>query len=867
MAIITEFIEQWKKALWVEVNHLKKQGGSRYTITDGKCLRKQAKGATYWFILTADVLIPDSNPVRVEWQKKVFYGKVVSIEGFDLILEMDEYFGDEISEASLYSEPWGLLEALSKRLDTAMTSENKQKRVHRLLAGTAQTKHPVEKIKGPVNEVYLRSKYNSTTYIWGPPGTGKTYTLSRMIAKNYLMGKNILIMAHSNAATDVLLLEITKYLNEKGSWKSGDILRYGFSADQKVREYKDLLTSKLVENNHPDLQTKIKQLENERARLKKILQLRDSEKDKKSLAEVEENLNSLRKKIKELEAAYVTNAQVLGVTLSKAAMDPLIFERDFDLIVVDEVSMAYIPQVAFAASLGKKIVVCGDFKQLPPIAMSEHPLVAKWLKRDIFEGAKIVEAVERGGIHPNLFMLKEQRRMHPDISKFTNKFIYKNKVFDYKGVKKTRQPIANLNPFPKEAATLVDLSRMGAFCLKESATESRFNLMSALVAMQFILTGKAGGIESIGCITPYKAQARLLSACIQDLIQENPSASGERKVIAATVHKFQGSERDLIIFDNVDSYPQQRAGVLLTDSTSDRLINVAVTRARGKLINIVDKKYIETRIPKTKATRALADHLMEHNEFYSRFELSDLLKEDVVPELSWYTEKDDSKLIEDITQAKQVMISAPFPSKLTSLLWNTLRKVEKSASITIITPQKDGVPITFFEHIPKNLVMPFIILDGEILWAGTPVMSNTGYESSPQPPFIKARLVSKRVVKLLISFLNVHIAKYSQEEVKQKIVSYRPSYTLKQYVTTWDQCPTCRSLRKAETAANGKIILTCRNCGGKGGITRRLLQKYIDHVKLKCRTCNKLFEPVGGSSSLGAECEKCNEKVDVKSLW
>ena len=237
-------------------------------------------------------------------------------------------------------------------------------------------------------------------------------------------------------------------------------------------------------------------------------------------------------------------------------MDPLIYGRDFDLIVVDEASMAYIPQVAFAASLGKRIVVCGDFKQLPPIAMSESRLVEMWLRRDIFHAAKIVGVVERGQEHPNLFMLKEQRRMHPEISSFTNNFIYHNKVSDHETVRKNRQSIANKNPFPNEAATLVDLSRMGAYCLKESATDSRFNLLSALISMQLILAGKNHKIDSIGFISPYRAQARLLSACIQELIPDNARDKGEKRIIAATVHKFQGSERDMIVFDHVDSYPQ-----------------------------------------------------------------------------------------------------------------------------------------------------------------------------------------------------------------------------------------------------------------------------------------------------------------------
>ena len=110
------------------------------------------------------------------------------------------------------------------------------------------------------------------------------------------------------------------------------------------------------------------------------------------------------------------------------------------------------------------------------------------------------------------------------------------------------------------------------------------------------------------------------------------------------------------------------------------------------------------------------------------------------------------------------------------------------------------------------------------------------------------------------------MAKYSKEEVKQKLVSYRPSFTLKQYITSWDR-PTCRSMRKVEIASNGKIMLVCNHCGNKGGLTRRLLQKYIDHINLRCRTCNKPLDAIGSGKNLRVECNQCQEKVDVNSLW
>lgn len=143
------------------------------------------------------------------------------------------------------------------------------------------------------------------------------------------------------------------------------------------------------------------------------------------MQEIESDLRKQRAKIKEVEKEYIENAKVIGATLSKCAIDSLIYERTFDLVVVDEVSMAFVPQIALAASLGKRIVVCGDFLQLPPIAMANHELVRKWLGEDMFYHAGIVESVNKSEAHPNLFMLQEQRRMHADISKFTNSFIYK----------------------------------------------------------------------------------------------------------------------------------------------------------------------------------------------------------------------------------------------------------------------------------------------------------------------------------------------------------------------------------------------------------------------------------------------------------
>ncbi len=118
------------------------------------------------------------------------------------------------------------------------------------------------------------------------------------------------------------------------------------------------------------------------------------------------------------------------------------------------------------------------------------------LAKICFTMAGIVESVNKSEAHPNLFMLREQRRMHADISKFTNSFIYKNRVYDHPSVSE-RKELAQLQPFANEANVLLDTSQMGAFSLKTLLRDLVSTLLSGLVAMQMMLIGLLDGVQSI----------------------------------------------------------------------------------------------------------------------------------------------------------------------------------------------------------------------------------------------------------------------------------------------------------------------------------------------------------------------------------
>ncbi|MBT9282548.1 MAG: ATP-binding domain-containing protein [Hydrogenibacillus schlegelii] len=309
---------------------------------------------------------------------------------------------------------------------------------------------------------------------------------------------------------------------------------------------------------------------------------------------MKEELDELRALIKDMERDYARRARVVGTSLAKAVVDEAVFQRTFDLVIIDEASMVSAPYVLFAAHLAaRKMVICGDFKQLPPIAQSRHEPVQKWLGKDIFALTGITEGVESGRWPDQLVMLREQRRMHEEISRHVNRLFYHGLLNDHPDVKK-RQSIVERDPFPGSAVMWIDVSAAGAFTHKEQGGHSRFNLLTALFSLLLIGRALNAGHRSIGYIAPYVAQAQLVQAFLRDLFPE--ARGSERAVVASTVHRFQGLEKDVILFDAVDGPPFSKAGVLLEGDAAARLINVAMSRARGKLIILGNRTFLQDRL-------------------------------------------------------------------------------------------------------------------------------------------------------------------------------------------------------------------------------------------------------------------------------
>ncbi len=122
------------------------------------------------------------------------------------------------------------------------------------------------------------------------------------------------------------------------------------------------------------------------------------------IAEVEE----IKNKLAEIEKQIVAESQIIGTTLTKAYLSDELQARKFDTVILDEASMAPIPAL-WASTLmsSNNVVIVGDFKQLPPIVLSDNEVAKEWIGRDIFEHSGMKERYDNK-CHPDYFIILNQ---------------------------------------------------------------------------------------------------------------------------------------------------------------------------------------------------------------------------------------------------------------------------------------------------------------------------------------------------------------------------------------------------------------------------------------------------------------------------
>ena len=406
----------------------------------------------------------------------------------------------------------------------------------------------------------LRAK--DVAIVHGPPGTGKTTTLVEAIRETLMRENQVLVCAQSNMAVD--------WISEKLVDRGINVLRIGNPT--RVNDKMLSFTYERRFEAHPDYS----QLW---AIRKAIRDLRKNRSHRLSDG-YHQKLESLKSRATELEIRINSDlfgeARVIASTLVGSA-NRLLDGQKFGTLFIDEAAQALEAACWIPMRRISRVVLAGDHCQLPPTVKSIAALKAG-LGKTLME--RIVE------MHPEaVTLLKIQYRMNDDIMRFSSNYFYEGKVESAPEVKyrsildldTAMEWISPENPDYREQFVGESFGRIN---------KAEAELTLDTLQHYFERIGKQRLLDEridVGIISPYRAQVQYL----RRLLMKREYFKPFRRLISVnTVDGFQGQERDVIVISLVRSNDEGQIGFL----RDLRRMNVAITRARMKLIILGDKQ-------------------------------------------------------------------------------------------------------------------------------------------------------------------------------------------------------------------------------------------------------------------------------------
>ena len=458
--------------------------------------------------------------------------------------------------------------------------------------------------------------------IQGPPGTGKTTTITEMLLQ--LLDRHrhwkILVASQSNQAVDNVL--------EKVCQKEEKILRIGNREEAMsdiARQFTpERVLNKLIIDNIDRIS------KNPIEEDFKYLQ----EGFAKSLQSITDKLSRAKdSKESKLATLFTKNIRLIFGTLLGISSWNNFRDIAFDIAIVDEAGRATLSELLVPCLKARKIVLVGDHKQLAPVIDDEiaSNLNKEFTKKEVatsfferlFKRLEEYSKEDRylnGEASPSLverlFLRRIINNMHENhIEHFKHRLIYNYRAEDkicqlynqpfYDGELKTSQAIEgkrehNLSIF-NSSVVWINTNRRSDKRDKQVGT-GKINRCNALLINSILYKlkddmQKYNLKHSIGIITPYRAQTNLLKDILsgikkefKDFYQKNSDSNQDKDLRngfdIGTVDSFQGSDRDIIIYDCV------RSGGKIDFIADEKRLNVSLSRAKKLLIIVGDMEFL-----------------------------------------------------------------------------------------------------------------------------------------------------------------------------------------------------------------------------------------------------------------------------------
>lgn len=491
--------------------------------------------------------------------------------------------------------------------------------------------------------------------IQGPPGTGKTTVITEIIEQLVRKGEKVLVSGQNHVAVDNVLEKVSENKNLNllriGSIEKIDPKFSQYSVDNIIQAYMDeyklfLTNQSKVLKEALNLRSEFLSEDQIRARLNVFIndfsvvytRLRNTFNDRhfkltqgiKSLTDDElfkstQVFNSWRERDSQLVDILVKpivykDVNVVFATCIGVKGDPVFQENDFkfETVIIDEAGKANITETLVPLELGRKAILVGDQKQLPPYLDGSYldvndkesfPNHTLNQKKNSSEKIYDIEEIKRATTtsffeflidrvktnefpSENVVLLNYQHRMHPNIGEFVSSSFYNNEVL--MGEKTILQKMQMDFPFNKEIVFFDTSNFQDSFEKKDK--QSVINLTEALYIVNFILPGlvnNSADMSKVAVVAPYKSQVSLIKNSIKE--SDNPTFSN---VDVATLDSFQGKEYDIIIFSFTRAADHNNPEIIngkkiytkvgfLDDA---RRLNVAFSRAKKKLIFVGNSK-------------------------------------------------------------------------------------------------------------------------------------------------------------------------------------------------------------------------------------------------------------------------------------
>ena len=402
----------------------------------------------------------------------------------------------------------------------------------------------------------------------GPPGTGKTTTVVELIRQITRRGGRVLAVAPSNIAVDNLFERLLA---------AGErVIRLGHPA-RVMPELREHTLDLLVEN---DAEVRMaRKLAREgyslREQASKFTRAKPEHGARQAMRQDAKLMLADARKIEDMVVARLLDgAHILCATVT--GLDArLIGNRRFDWCIMDEAN-----QTTEAAAWGPlqyadRLVLAGDHKQLPPTVISPQAAAQGF---SISLPERLLN--QRGADISR--RLTVQYRMNRAIMQFPSDELYEGGLTAHVSVEHhLLQDLPGVSATELTETPITFIDTAGASYDEESEPdgESRLNPLEAELVVKKLEALLAAGVApgQIAVIAPYSAQVRLLRGRIPQSEVEVDSVDG-----------FQGREKEAVIVSLVRSNRENEIGFL----TDIRRMNVALTRARRKLIVIGDSATI-----------------------------------------------------------------------------------------------------------------------------------------------------------------------------------------------------------------------------------------------------------------------------------